>query len=68
MNAFQIVRYINRRLKACKVPHDAKSCDANARVLMMAEQALTSNINGHRTHELTFYHVGNIWAAGLKTI
>jgi len=64
---FKTVNYINKRMKACHVPHNALSCDTPARVLHMAERALEQDwITHKRTEELYFEHIGNVWVSYLK--
>ena len=68
MNAFDIYRYIEKRMKACSVPKDAISCDCDERILSMAKRALTTNISGKRTEELVFMKAGNRWFGSLEHI
>ena len=71
MNAFEVLRYIQKRMKACGVPKDAMSCDALDRVTHIAERALNPEEifnQKERFEELHFQQFGDIWHASLKRI
>jgi len=67
--AFTIYRYIQKRMKACKVPAKAISCDTDKRILETAKRALERDwITKKRKEELHFIKVGNVWIGDLKRI
>lgn len=66
---FQILKFIQRRMKACKVPHDAISCETDERVIQTARRALELHwITKKRTEELYFVQAGNVWIGDLRRI
>jgi len=68
-DAFAVYRYIQKRMKACGVPRNAVSCDADERILKMAQRALELHwVSGERTEELIFNKVGNRWVGSLRSI
>jgi len=68
-NAFQIYRYIAGRMKACAVPSDAISCDADERILSIATRALKTHwITQKRTEEMYFIKIGDRWVSELRMI
>ena len=71
MNALEVLRYIQRRMKVCKVPEDANSCDTVGRITHMAERALNPGDifnTKERFEDLHFQQFGDVWHASLKRI
>jgi len=69
MNSFEVYRYIQRRMSACSVPHDAVSTDTDERILSMAQRALKPHwVTGKRTEELVFNKIGNRWHGSLTQL
>jgi len=66
---FDTYRYIYKRMKACKVPSNARSCDCDERILSIANRALKPHwISGKRTEELMFSQVGDVWVSSLSSL
>jgi len=72
-NAFTVIKYVEKRMKACKVPKKAISCDNVLRIIEMAQRALKvdeykSDINPKRTEELCFAKAGDVYFGYLINI
>ena len=68
-NAFEVYRYIQKRMKACKIPKGAQSCDEPLRIYKVAQRALKLDwITKKRSEEMHFIKVGNVWVSELRQI
>ena len=68
LDTFEILRYIQKRMKACGCPRNAISCDVPERVINMARRVLEFDRAFHteQTEELFFYEAGNRWVSGVE--
>ena len=70
-DAFEVLRYVSRRMRACRVSPNARSYDTPERIVMMAHRALLSQHPDLRfahapEEELGFVKSGEIWVGTLE--